>query len=77
MACAPESVTALVDDGLELERRSMAERHLRDCPPCWLRAVDEIDVKRRLKALPEPEMPAGLESRVREFLHGRRGFAWH
>ncbi len=62
MACAPENVTLWLDERLELERRSMAE---------------EIDVTRRLKALPEPELPAGLEQRVREFLHGRRGFAGH
>lgn len=77
MACAPEGVTTWVDDGLELERRTMTPRHLTNCQPCLLQAADEIDVKRRLKALPQPELPAGLEQRVREFLHGRRGFAGH
>ena len=77
MACAPESVTAWVDDGLELQGRTLTERHLTHCRSCVLQAADEVDVKRRLKALPEPALPAGLELRVREFLRGRRGFAGH
>jgi len=77
MACAPESVTAWVDDGLESRPRTLVERHVLHCSPCRLQAAGEIDVKRRVKALPEPESPAGLEQRVREFLQGRRGFAGH
>ncbi len=77
MACAPESVTAWLDDGLKLRRRTLAEEHLADCPSCLSQAAGEIDLKGRLKALPEPELPPGLELRVREFLHGRRGFAGH
>jgi hypothetical protein len=39
--------------------------------------ADELDLTLRLKALPEPELPAGLEQRVREFLQGRRGYVGH
>ncbi len=37
----------------------------------------ELDVRALLKALPEPEMPEGLEDRLRAFLQGRRGFVGH
>jgi hypothetical protein len=37
----------------------------------------EIDVRALLKALPDPELPAGLEDRLRAFLQGRRGHVGH
>jgi hypothetical protein len=63
MACAPGSVTTCKDD----------ESRTGGGP----RSVAEIDLKTLLKSLPEPQLPAGLEDRVRAFLQGRRGYVAH
>jgi len=39
--------------------------------------ASELDLRLRLKALPEPDPPAGFEQRVREFLQGRRDYSRH
>lgn len=65
MAGALEGVRTWTDGGI-----GTAERRLSPHPP-------EIDVRALLKTLPEPELPAGLEDRLRAFLQGRRGYVGH
>lgn len=72
MSCDPERVTGLVDGALEGEEQARAEAHLATCERCRAQAADEKALRARLRALPPPELPFGLEQRVRSRLH-RRG----
>jgi anti-sigma factor RsiW len=72
--CRPESVTALVDGALEGEERERVEAHVAGCEACRIQAADERALRTRLRALPAPEPPFGLEQRVRAKL--RRGPRW-
>jgi hypothetical protein len=72
VSCNPERVTALVDDALEGEARATVEAHLTGCEACRAQASDERRLRAGLRALPAPEVPFGLEQRVRRRLR-RRG----
>lgn len=78
MSCAPERVTRYVDDALDAAERAEVEAHLASCADCREQEAFERDLRARLRALPVPEPPAGLEARVRERLlrEGRRGPGW-
>ena len=71
MSCEPERVTALVDGALEGEERARIEAHLTECEACRVQAADERALRTRLRALPAPELPFGLEQRVRAKLRRR------
>ncbi|MCG6927239.1 MAG: zf-HC2 domain-containing protein [Acidobacteria bacterium] len=74
MSCEPERVTALVDGALEGEERARIEAHVARCEVCRVQAADERALRARLRALPAPEVPFGLEQRVRAKL--RRRHRW-
>lgn len=69
MSCEPEKVTALVDGALAAREAASLEQHLAACPPCRALADAERAVHQRLRALPDPELPFGLEARLRARLH--------
>ena len=71
MSCEPERVTALVDGVLEGEERARIEAHVAECVACRVQAADERALRARLRALPAPELPFGLEQRVRAKLRRR------
>lgn len=72
MTCEPEKVTALVDGALDAGEQERIEAHVRECPACRQQADFERDLHRRLRALPVPEMPPALETRVRQGLRKSR-----
>lgn len=72
MTCAPERVTALVDGVLEGEERARVEAHVAQCADCTVQAEDERALRARLRALPSPQPPPGLEERVRRKLRRRQ-----
>jgi anti-sigma factor RsiW len=72
MSCDPERVTAYVDGALDAAQCPELEAHLASCPECRAQADAERELRARLKALPPPAPPAGLEARVRASLHPRR-----
>lgn len=69
--CDPERVTALVDGALEALEAEALEAHLSACEACRAQAAAERAVHRRLLGLPPPEMPPGLEGRLRSRLERR------
>jgi hypothetical protein len=69
--CDSLRVTALVDDALDAEDRAEVEGHLAGCEACRAQAADERQIRAGLRALPAPELPFGLEQRVRRQLRGR------
>ena len=71
MSCEPERVTALVDGALEGEERTRVEAHVAECAACRAQAAAERALRTRLRSLPPPEPPFGLEQRVRANLHRR------
>ena len=75
--CEPEQVTALVDGALEPRVARALEAHLSSCAGCRAQAAGERAVRERLRGLPPPELPPGLEARLRARLERRRvGLAW-
>lgn len=66
MSCDPERVTGFVDGELEPEAMARVAAHLETCPVCRGQADAERALRARLRSLPAPELPAGLEARVRE-----------
>jgi hypothetical protein len=63
---ADEAVAAFVDDGLSPIARHRAERHVRACFDC-ARVVDaQREAKVLLSAAPDPDLPTGLLSRLRD-----------
>jgi anti-sigma factor RsiW len=71
VSCDPERVSALIDDALEGDERATIEAHLAGCEACRAQAADERRLRDALGALPAPEVPFGLEQRVRRRLRGR------
>jgi anti-sigma factor RsiW len=63
--CQPEAITAWVDDALPPARRAEVEGHLATCAACRDQEAFERGLRARLRTLPAPEMPAGLEARAR------------
>ncbi len=69
--CDPEKVTALVDGALEPREAAALEVHLSACEACRAQAAAERAVQQRLQGLPSPELPPGLEGRLRTSLERR------
>ena len=65
MSCDAERVTAFVDGELDADAASAITEHLRACDACRAQANAERSLRARLRSLPAPEPPAGLEARVR------------
>lgn len=65
VGCDPEQVTAFVDGALPADEARAREAHLAVCTPCRELAEAERAVHERLRALPSPELPPWLETRVR------------
>lgn len=66
MSCEPERVTGFVDGALDPAAAAAVAGHLEACPDCRAQAQAERELRGRLAALPAPELPAGLEERVRQ-----------
>jgi anti-sigma factor RsiW len=60
-----------VDEVLSAEDRAAVEAHLSACPPCRDQEAFERGLRQRMRTLPVPELPAGLEARVRRELRRR------
>jgi anti-sigma factor RsiW len=71
LSCDAERVTGLVDGELEAEAAAALAAHLETCAACRAQADAERSLRARLRSLPKPEPPAGLEARVRARV-GRR-----
>jgi hypothetical protein len=71
VSCDRERVTAFVDDALSGKERGAVEAHLAGCEPCRAQAAEELQIRNGLRALPAPELPFGLEQKVRRRLRGR------
>ena len=61
MRCAPQLVTAYVDDELRPAERERIAAHLSDCPWCADQARSERALRVALKSLPEPPVPGKLK----------------
>jgi len=66
LSCDPERVTGFVDGELDPQATAAVAAHLETCPACRAQADAERALCARLRSLPGPELPAGLEARVRE-----------
>lgn len=71
MSCDPERVTGFVDGELDPQAAADVAAHLETCPVCRAQAEAEGALRVRLRSLPAPELPAGLEARVREAQRAR------
>jgi hypothetical protein len=71
LSCDRERVTAFVDGELAAEGVAAVAAHLETCRECRAQAEAERGLRVRLRNLPLPELPGGLEARVRE--RPRRG----
>ncbi len=71
MSCDPERVTGFVDGELEARAASAVATHLETCSACRAQAETERALRARLRSLPAPELPAGLEAHVRAARGGR------
>jgi hypothetical protein len=63
---ADEAVAAYVDDGLSPAARHRAERHVRLCLECRAVVEAQQEAKVLLAGAPDPDLPAGLLSRLRD-----------
>lgn len=72
MSCEPEKVTALVDGALVGGERERLSAHLDGCRGCRQQAEAERAIRDHLRRLPAPEMPPGLDTRLRARLQQRR-----
>lgn len=72
MSCDREQITAHVDDALGDTAREAVETHAAECETCRVQLADERTLRARLRTLPSPELPFGLEQRVRARLKRRR-----
>jgi anti-sigma factor RsiW len=74
----PELLTGYVDGALTEAQRAEVESHLPGCDECRRQVDDERALRERLRALPEPPLPAGLEGAVRGRLAppSRRPASW-
>ena len=66
MSCDPERVTGFVDGELPAEQAAELAAHLETCAACRAQADAERALRARLRTLPVPELPPGLEARVRQ-----------
>lgn len=65
MSCDPERVTGFVDGELDAESAAAVAVHVEACAACRAQAEAERGVRARLRGLPVPALPEGLEARVR------------
>jgi anti-sigma factor RsiW len=65
LSCDPERVTGFVDGELDAETTAAVAAHLETCAACRAQAEAERGLSARLRSLPAPDLPAGLEARVR------------
>jgi len=70
-ACDPVRITAYVDGALPPAARGEVESHLATCAACREQEAFERGLRERLRATPSPELPAGLEDRLRRRLRRR------
>lgn len=66
--CEPDKISAVVDGELEPGEASRLQGHLAGCETCRAQAEAEQAVRQRLRGLPPPELPPGVEARLRERL---------
>jgi anti-sigma factor RsiW len=69
--CDAHRITAYVDGVLPAEARAEVESHLPVCAVCRDQEAFERGLRERMRALPAPEVPPGLEDRVRRRLRRR------
>jgi hypothetical protein len=72
LSCDPERVTGFVDGELAPEAAAEVAAHIESCPACRAQAEAERELRARLVGLQGPELPAGLEARVRAARRARR-----
>jgi anti-sigma factor RsiW len=65
MSCAPEQVTAYVDEELEPPARAETEAHLAECATCREQVQAERALRAQLRTLPIPAARPGLDDEVR------------
>ena len=70
-SCDGPRLTAYVDGVLPPEARAEVEAHLRSCPSCREQEAFERGLRERMRALSAPEVPPGLEDRVRRRIRHR------
>lgn len=70
-ACDGPRITAYVDGLLSPEERAAVEAHLAVCETCREQERFERGLGERMRELPVPAMPAGLEHRLRRRLRRR------
>jgi anti-sigma factor RsiW len=70
-ACDGNRVTAYVDGALSPESRAEVEAHLLSCAACRDQEAFERGLRERMRALPAPEVPPGLEDRLRRRIRQR------
>jgi anti-sigma factor RsiW len=63
LSCDPERVTGFVDGELDPQATTAVAAHLETCPACRAQAEAKL-LRARLRGLPGPELPAGLEARA-------------
>jgi hypothetical protein len=68
-------VTGLVDGALDAVAAAAVAAHLEACAVCRSQAEAERDLRARLRGLPAPDLPDGLEARVRSRSRRRPGAA--
>jgi len=71
VSCDPERVTGLVDGELDPETAAAVAAHVEACPSCAAQARAERELRARLRGLAAPDLPAGLEARVRSRIRRR------
>jgi anti-sigma factor RsiW len=64
VSCDPERVTGFVDGELAPALAAEVAAHIDACPACRAQAEAERELRSRLRRLPSPELPRGLEARV-------------
>lgn len=65
MSCDPERITGFVDGELDPQAAAAVAAHVETCATCRAQAEAEQALRARLRALPSPALPPGLEARVR------------
>jgi hypothetical protein len=71
VSCDPERVTGLVDGELDPETAAAVAAHVEACAACAAQARAERELRARLRGLPGPDLPSGLEARVRSSVRRR------
>jgi anti-sigma factor RsiW len=69
--CDGPRITAYVDGVLPPAARAEVEAHLLSCPSCREQEAFERGLRERMRALSVPEVPPGLEDRVRRRIRHR------